>query len=158
MNCVKTVIRRSDAYIASSAARSAHRARRHAPDTKNAGRNPMRDPGDTPGVLFWSCLASANWRRLAPDAVVARLSICSLRCPPASERCPAHHALSLLRFQVCHTPRTGPGYCATNESAVSSVIPSTVACATSMRSKRSLWICGKLSMATACSLLTGNSL
>jgi len=46
------------------------------------------------------------------------------------------------------TIRTGPGYCATTESPVRRVIPSTVAWATSRRSKGSLWIGGRLSMAT----------
>src|ERR1039457_2966842 len=56
-----------------------------------------------------------------------------------------------------HTIRTGPGYSATTESAVRSVIPSTVACATSNRSKGSLWIGGRLSTATTWSLRIGKS-
>ncbi len=57
-----------------------------------------------------------------------------------------------------HTFCIGPGYCDTQGSAVSRVMPSTVACATRIRSKGSLWIGGRLSMATACSLLMGSSL
>ena len=56
-----------------------------------------------------------------------------------------------------HASRTGPGYCATQASVVSKVIPSTIACATRRRSNGSLWRGGKWSRATACSLPTGNS-
>jgi hypothetical protein len=42
----------------------------------------------------------------------------------------------------------GPGYWDTKESMVRSVTPSTVACATKILSKGSLWIRGRLSMAT----------
>ena len=58
-------------------------------------------------------------------------------------------------FQTC---RTGPGYRATTASDVSSVIPSTVACATSIRSNGSLCMGGRPSIATACSLPIGSSL
>jgi hypothetical protein len=42
------------------------------------------------------------------------------------------------RVESFYTVRIGPGYCATKESLVSSVMPSTVACATRTRSKGSL--------------------
>lgn len=51
----------------------------------------------------------------------------------------------------------GPGYCAISVSAVSKVMPSTVACATRIRSNGSLWMGGRLSMNTVCSLVMGNS-
>ncbi len=55
------------------------------------------------------------------------------------------------------TVRIGPGYCATRESVVKSVMPSTVACATRILSNGSLWNGGRLSAATTCSLRMGNS-
>jgi len=56
-----------------------------------------------------------------------------------------------MRRDLLHGSYTfliGPGYCDTKESMVSSVTPSTVACATKILSKGSLCIGGKLSMAT----------
>jgi hypothetical protein len=41
-------------------------------------------------------------------------------------------------FWNCYTALIGPGYCDTTESMVSSVTPSTVACATKILSKGSL--------------------
>lgn len=52
---------------------------------------------------------------------------------------------------------TGPGYRAIVASSVSKYVPSTVACATNSLSNGSLWIGGRASMATACSLRMGNS-
>jgi hypothetical protein len=56
-----------------------------------------------------------------------------------------------------HTCRTGAGYWATSGSVVSRVMPSTIDCATRRRSKGSLWMGGRPSVATACSLVTGDS-
>jgi len=61
------------------------------------------------------------------------------------------------RARQYQTLRTGPGYWATIGSAVSSRMPSTDDCATSMRSKGSLWIDGRLAIATACSLVIASS-
>jgi hypothetical protein len=61
------------------------------------------------------------------------------------------------RAQQYQTLRTGPGYWATIGSAVSSRMPSTADCATSMRSNGSLWIGGRLAIATACSLVIASS-
>jgi len=55
------------------------------------------------------------------------------------------------------TLRIGAGYCATNGSAVSRVMPSTIDCAISMRSNGSLCIGGRPPSATACSLVIANS-
>jgi hypothetical protein len=61
------------------------------------------------------------------------------------------------RVQQYQTLRIGPGYWATIGSAVSSRMPSTADCATSMRSKGSLWIGGRLAIATACSPVIASS-
>jgi len=54
--------------------------------------------------------------------------------------------LGALRLAATvHTCRIGPGYFATMPSAVTSVMPSAVACAIRMRSKVSLWMEGRLS-------------
>ena len=56
-----------------------------------------------------------------------------------------------------HTFRIGPGYRATMASVVRSVIPSSCAWATRMRSKGSLWMWGRRATAVACAPLIGNS-
>lgn len=112
-------------------------------------------------TAFWSC-QSAFERRDGESLHVYDIvkHIRSIAAAVHDRNCralPRQDSRGGCRY-VDHARRIGPGYSATTESAVRSVTPSTVAWATSRRSNGSLWMGGRLSIATTCSLRIGNSL
>ena len=114
---------------------------------------------------FWSALKMFHALIISPVPAIASLSAPQIprvfdKHAPAAGAGPREARASIIlsyRVQQYQTLRIGPGYWATIGSAVSSRIPSTADCATSRRSNRSLWIGGRLAIATACSPVIASS-
>jgi hypothetical protein len=95
-------------------------------------------------------LKSSPWAsEFCPLSTFTRLSFSRLALERGEWRKgylhPMNRLTTLSVIRSSYTRRIGPGYFASSRSLVTSVIPSTIPCASKMRSKGSLCVCGNWS-------------